>query len=106
VVVSDLRYSARSLVEAERERRRPRPEPVRRRVDVYSYARSAVRDRSLSRMAAHEERRARQRLRVRLGVARRSADRPGRSGPVLRGDFGNSTDIGPVRHRHSAVWHF
>ncbi|MFE0457931.1 hypothetical protein ACFW1A_01560 [Kitasatospora sp. NPDC058965] len=98
----DLRYSTWSLAEAAQERRRPQPRAVRRRVNVYSCARSVVRDRSVSRLAGREERRARQRLRTELGVVQRqlNARTDGRSS-LARTDF---PGIVPARHRHSALW--
>ncbi|WP_083975589.1 hypothetical protein [Kitasatospora mediocidica] len=102
MAVVDLRYSTRSLTEAAKERRRPQPRAIRRRVDVYSYARSIVRDRSVSRLACDEERRARQRLRTDLGLVRQQLNARTDGRPAIaRTDI---PDIIPARHRHSALW--
>ncbi|MER8045391.1 hypothetical protein [Streptomyces sp. NPDC094032] len=62
---------------------------------VYSFPRHS-RDRSVARMAAVEERRARQRLRARLGVVVRLANSP--AGEV------DAVDVPPARHRRAALW--
>ncbi|WP_329571280.1 hypothetical protein [Kitasatospora sp. NBC_01266] len=101
MVLVDLRYSTRNLTEAAKERRRPQPGAVRRRVDAYSYARSIVRDRSVSRLAWDEERRTRQRLRAELGLVQRQLNARTDGRPAIaRTDI---PDIVPARHRHSAL---
>ncbi|MFB9435066.1 hypothetical protein [Streptomyces showdoensis] len=52
-------------------------------------------------MAAVEERRARQRLRARLGVVIRLVDSPaGRLAP----EAADTVDVPPARHRRAALW--
>ncbi|KKZ71249.1 hypothetical protein VO63_24420 [Streptomyces showdoensis] len=76
------------------------PTPVRRSVAVYSFPRHN-RDRTVARMAAVEERRARQRLRARLGVVIRLVDSPaGRLAP----EAADTVDVPPARHRRAALW--
>ncbi|MEU7015643.1 hypothetical protein AB4225_32485 [Streptomyces sp. 2RAF24] len=73
---------------------------TRRSVAVYSFPRHN-RDRSVARMAAQAERRARQRLRARLGVVVRLVG--SRTG-ALAVDAADAVDIPPARHRHAALW--
>ncbi|MFJ4872686.1 hypothetical protein [Streptomyces sp. NPDC088757] len=100
VVLHDLRYGAGDLAEAVREFRRPRPRLVRRTVAVHSFPRHQW-DRTVAHRAAEEERRARQRLRERVGTVLRLANAPG---GVLDLDAAESVDVPPARHRHSGVW--
>ncbi|MFD5769958.1 hypothetical protein ACFWIN_29660 [Streptomyces sp. NPDC127049] len=103
VVLYDLRYSARTLADAERAGRHPRPVRVRRHVRVYRLPRYQH-DASVAHGAARLERRARQALRARLTTARRLADAPGpRPGPLGPG-AADIVDIPPALHRHSALW--
>ncbi|NRQ40043.1 hypothetical protein HII36_50705 [Nonomuraea sp. NN258] len=95
----DLRYSAACL---RRFGDRPRPELVRRRVAVYDWARADRRDRWVARRAAVEERRARQRLRLRLEAIRRTANTVDTS--AMPPDAGDDFDVTPARHRRNAVW--
>ncbi len=62
VRIVDLRYSAACLRQARRAGHRPRPMSLRHKVDVYSWARADLRDRSVAHWARTEERQARQRL--------------------------------------------
>ncbi|MFI8435903.1 hypothetical protein ACIGJO_19545 [Streptomyces sp. NPDC079020] len=99
-VVHDLRYSTRSLTEAADECRRPRPRAVRRRVQVYSFPRHN-RDAGVGRWSAQEERRARQRLRSRVGRLRRLIDAgPGGGVDAQAADL---VEIPPANHRHSSL---
>jgi hypothetical protein len=98
----DLRYSAACLAQAGREGRRPRPQRRRHSVRVYSYARYAVRSRSVSREAAQDERRARQALRTRLGALHRQLAVLGCGKEGARAAV--DVDVVPARHRHNAVW--
>ncbi|GAA1312541.1 hypothetical protein GCM10009647_037590 [Streptomyces sanglieri] len=100
VVLSDLRYSARSLAEAAAEARRPWPQSVRRRVDVYCFPRHN-RDRGVSRASALAERRARQRLRARKGAIRRLVNTPAGE---LALEAVDAIDVPPPNHRHSELW--
>lgn len=100
LVLHDLRFCARSLAEASRESRRPRPRPVRRVVDIYSFPRHN-RDAPLAEASTGEERRARQRLRSRVGTILRFANSPSAQ---LDFDAVDSVDIPPARHRHSTIW--
>ncbi|MGW5849079.1 hypothetical protein ACWFQ8_14195 [Streptomyces sp. NPDC055254] len=99
VDLHDLRYSAGSLAEAARDRRRPHPRPVRRTVDVYSYPRHRG-DRFVSAWSTVEERRARQRLRRRVGVVLGLVNSAG--GLAL--DAADDVDVPPARHRRGALW--
>lgn len=76
------------------------PTLVRRSVAVYSFPRHN-RDRSVARMAAAEERRARQRLRARAGVIVRLVNAPG--GRLAVG-AAETVDVPPARHRRGALW--
>ncbi|MFD3541601.1 hypothetical protein ACFWUQ_19190 [Streptomyces sp. NPDC058662] len=100
VELRDLRYSARELAEATRGSRRPRPRLVRRAVDVYAYPRLRH-DRSVSFCASVEERRARQRLRRRLGVLVGLVNGPAGG---LDLDAADAVDVAPARHRRGALW--
>lgn len=102
VVLVDLRYSAACLAQAGREGCRPRPRRRRHSVRVYSYARYAVRSRSVSREAAQDERRARQALRTGLGALHRQLAVLGCGEEVARAAV--DLDVVPARHRHNAVW--
>ncbi|MEV8365898.1 hypothetical protein [Streptomyces niveus] len=88
----DLRYSAR----------RPVPQAVRRSVDVLSWARADTHDRSVSVVAALDERRDRQRLRGQLTALRRLVDTPGPG--VLALAEADAVDVLPARHRRCALW--
>ncbi|GHB39105.1 hypothetical protein GCM10010347_05720 [Streptomyces cirratus] len=101
VLVHDLRYSARCRAEAARGRHRPRPQATRRHTAIRHFPR-VRRDRSVSRWAAQEERRARQRLRADARTLLRLTH-PGRDGQLdLRP--AEETDIRPARHRRAALW--
>ncbi|MEU0897750.1 hypothetical protein [Streptomyces massasporeus] len=99
VVLHDLRYSARNFTDATRESRKPRPHRIRRSVDVYSFARYR-RDASVARWSAVEERRARQRLRTRVGILLRLVN----TADELALDAANTVDIPPARHRRGSLW--
>ncbi|MET4925931.1 hypothetical protein P3L51_26875 [Streptomyces sp. PSRA5] len=98
----DLRYSARALAAAARASRRPVPEAVRRDVEVRSWARADIHDRSVSIGAAFGERRDRQRLRAQVTAVRRLVDAPG--GGVLALATADAVDVLPARHRRCALW--
>ncbi|MCG5219336.1 hypothetical protein [Streptosporangium sp. KLBMP 9127] len=102
VKIVDLRYSAACLREAQRAGDRPRPIPVHRKVDVYSWARADPRDRSVSQWARHQERQARQRLRLTLEAIRRSV------GATIDGrlavEAADDLEVHPARHRRDAIW--
>ncbi|MFF5976580.1 hypothetical protein ACFY7C_34260 [Streptomyces sp. NPDC012769] len=100
LLLHDLRYDAACLDAALREGRRPVPRAVRRRVEVYAFPRHN-RDRSLPAWATREERRARRRLRGRVGVLLRLLHSP--TGP-LRPYAAGTVDIPPARHRRGALW--
>ncbi|WP_043614614.1 hypothetical protein [Nonomuraea candida] len=102
MTVVDLRYSAASLRQARRAGHRPRPQLLRHKVEVYSWARSDPRDRSVSEWADIEERRARQRLRLRLGAVRRTVNAP-TDGPRAAEAI-DDLDVLPARHRRNAIW--
>ncbi|MDJ0383890.1 hypothetical protein [Streptomyces sp. G-G2] len=89
--VDDLRFSARLCAEARRAGHRVRPEAVRRRAVVRRLPR-LLRDPSVGRWAAQEERRARARLRTAVRAAVRDAG-PGAPDP----------DVLPARHRRGAL---
>ncbi|MEV6036462.1 hypothetical protein AB0L65_35275 [Nonomuraea sp. NPDC052116] len=95
MTIVDLRYSAACLREAERAGHRARPALVRRRVDVYSWARADRRDRSVAEWAKVEERRARQRLRLRLEAIRQRANAT---------EAVDDLEVRPARHRRNAIW--
>ncbi|MGW5424852.1 hypothetical protein [Streptomyces sp. NPDC003943] len=99
VVIRDLRYDARGLTVAAREGRRPVPRAVRRVVEVYSFPRHQQ-DPSVARWAAAEERRARQRLRARLGAVVRLVNSVG----GLAVEAADVVDVPPARHRRGALW--
>ncbi|MCK8677837.1 hypothetical protein [Streptomyces lichenis] len=99
VVVHDLRYSARELADAVRESRRPRPRAIRRQVDFRSFPRH-THDPSVARWSAQEERRARQRLRSRLGASLRLVNSP----TGLARHAAETVDIPPTRHRRGSLW--
>ncbi|GAA4942967.1 hypothetical protein HD597_001019 [Nonomuraea thailandensis] len=77
---------------------------LRRKVDVYSWARSNPRDRSVSEWAEIEERRARQSLRLRLEAIRRRANATadGSSASEAIDDL----EVHPARHRRNAIWQY
>lgn len=95
----DLRYSAAVLTDAARDGRRPRPRVVRRRVAVRTWARD-IRDTSVARWTAEQERRARQELRRRVRLVRALVNRP--AGP-LDPDAAEAVEVPPTRHRHHAL---
>ncbi|WP_254711555.1 hypothetical protein [Streptomyces sp. TRM64462] len=99
-VLHDLRFSAAALADAARDGRRARPQGVRRRVTVRHRAR-AMRDPSVARWAAEQERSARQRLRGQLRPLRALVDQP--AGP-LDLDAADAVDVLPARHRRLALW--
>ncbi|MER5730052.1 hypothetical protein ABT084_17210 [Streptomyces sp. NPDC002138] len=118
ITLHDLRFSARLRAEAERAGRRVRPRPVRRRVVVRHLPR-LLRDSSVARAAAQEERRARARLRTAARTAVRTARTPGpHADPTADPDIAPGTDphpgpdtgpdtepdILPARHRRAALW--
>ncbi|MGW1018102.1 hypothetical protein [Streptomyces niveus] len=94
-----LRYSARAVADTAR---RPAPQAVRRSVDVFSWARADTHDRSVSVVAALDERRDRQRLRGQLTALRRLVDTPGPG--VLALAAADAVDVLPARHRRRALW--
>ncbi|MEV8334170.1 hypothetical protein [Streptomyces niveus] len=94
----DLRYSARVVADTAR---RPVPQAVRRSVDVRSRARADTHDRSVSVVAALDERRDRQRLRGQLTALRRLVDTPGPG--VLALAEADAVDVLPARHRRCAL---
>ncbi|MFE3071934.1 hypothetical protein [Streptomyces sp. NPDC059247] len=100
VVLHGLRYDASGSREAVREGRRQRPRAVRRAVEVHAFPRYQ-RDRTVTREAGVEERRARQRLRHRTGVLRRLVDGPGAR---LDLDAAETADVPEARHRRGALW--
>ncbi|MCX4866883.1 MULTISPECIES: hypothetical protein [unclassified Streptomyces] len=100
VVLSDLRYGARSLTEAAAETWRPWRQSVRRRVDACCSPRRN-RDRGASRASALAERRARQRLRARKGAIRRRVNTPAGE---LALEAMDAIDVPPPNHRHSELW--
>ncbi|WP_234363769.1 MULTISPECIES: hypothetical protein [unclassified Streptomyces] len=100
VVLYDLRYDAGDLAEAAREARRPRPRPVRRAVAVHSLPRHRW-DKTVAHRAAEQERRARQRLRERVGTVLRLVNTPDGALDLAAAE---SVDVPPARHRHSGVW--
>ncbi|MFC8264950.1 hypothetical protein ACFUIZ_04365 [Streptomyces cinereoruber] len=100
VVLYDLRYGAGDLAEAVRASRRPHPRPIRRAVAVYSLPRHHW-DKTVAHWAAEQERRARQRLRERVGRVLRLVNTPD---GVLDLAAAESVDVPPARHRHSGVW--
>ncbi|MFJ9429451.1 hypothetical protein ACIRQY_07275 [Streptomyces sp. NPDC101490] len=100
VVLHGLRYDASGAREAAREGRRQRPRAVRRAVEVYAFPRYRG-DRTVTREAGVEERRARQRLRRRVGVLRRLVDGPGGR---LDLDAAGAADVPEARHRRGALW--
>ncbi|MGA4992837.1 hypothetical protein ACWCOT_44520 [Nonomuraea bangladeshensis] len=102
VTIVDLRYSAACLRQAQRTGHRPRPTPLRRQVVVYSWARSDPRDRSVSEWAHIEERRARQRLRLRLEAIRRRINAT--TGGPLAVEAIDDLEVHPARHRRNAIW--
>ncbi|MFI7226083.1 hypothetical protein ACIBO5_22935 [Nonomuraea angiospora] len=95
MTIVDLRYSAACLREAHRAGHRARPTPVRRRVDVYSWARADRRDRWVAQWAKIEERRARRRLRLRLEAIRQRAN---------AAEAVDDLEVHPARHRRNALW--
>lgn len=100
VVLHDRRYSVRDVTEATQKSRRPTPSTIRRTVDVYSLPRYRQ-DRSVALAAATEERRARQRLRARVGLLLRLVNSPA---DALVHDAADAVDVPPARHRRSALW--
>ncbi|MEU8761921.1 hypothetical protein [Streptomyces sp. NPDC048659] len=89
LVLYDLRHGGGSA-----------PRAVRRSVAVYAFARHN-RDRALGREATVAERRARQRLRARLGTVVRLVDSPaGRLSP----EAADAVDVPPARHRRGVLW--
>ncbi|MFF4320177.1 hypothetical protein [Streptomyces sp. NPDC001568] len=115
VVLHDLRFSARSLADAERESTRPRPVRVRRRVEVHSFPRHN-RDASVALASNIEERRARQLLRARVGAFLALLHPAGRAPEAaVRGADAEAgvaaladavdVDVPPARHRHGSLWH-
>ncbi|MBE1582497.1 hypothetical protein ACFPOI_25450 [Nonomuraea angiospora] len=95
MTIVDLRYSAACLREAHRAGHRARPTPVRRRIDVYSWARADRRDRWVAQWAMIEERRARRRLRLRLEAIRQRAN---------AAEAVDDLEVHPARHRRNALW--
>ncbi|MFJ7203203.1 hypothetical protein ACIQWR_06685 [Streptomyces sp. NPDC098789] len=89
VTLYDLRFSARLRAEAERAGRRVRPAHGRHRSATRRLPR-LLRDPSVARWAAQDERRARARLRTALRAAVRTA---GAGDP----------DVQPARHRRGAL---
>ncbi|GAA2216571.1 hypothetical protein GCM10009850_120410 [Nonomuraea monospora] len=102
VTIVDLRYSAACLRQARRTGQRPRPKLLRRKVDVYSRARSDPRDQSVSEQAGIEERQARQRLRLRLDAIRRRINAT--TGGLLQAETSDDLEVHPARHRRNAIW--
>ncbi|THA54298.1 hypothetical protein E6R62_16595 [Streptomyces sp. A1136] len=101
MLVRDLRYTARCRAEAALGGHRPHPRAVRRRAVIRHFPRVG-RDRSVSRWAAREERRARQRLRADARTLLRLTD-GGRGARLdLRG--AEEAEIRPARHRRAALW--
>ncbi|MER6346050.1 hypothetical protein ACWC10_22765 [Streptomyces sp. NPDC001595] len=100
MVLHDLRYSARVLADAAREARRPRPRRIRREVNVRTFARRQ-RDPSVAEWSALEERRARQRLRSRLGTLLKLV---ASTADGLALDAVDRVDVPPARHRRSSLW--
>ncbi|MEV4020422.1 hypothetical protein AB0J35_59085 [Nonomuraea angiospora] len=95
MTIVDLRYSAACLREAQGAGRRARPTTVRRRIDVYSWARADRRDRSVAQWAKIEERQARRRLRLQLEAIRQRA----RAAEAV-----DDLEVHPARHRRNAIW--
>ncbi|MFB7358322.1 hypothetical protein [Streptomyces gardneri] len=89
VVLYDLRYGSPGP-----------PRLIRRAVNVYSLPRHHQ-DRTVAHWATQEERRARQRLRSRVGVLLRLVNSPA---GALDLEAADAVDIPPARHRHSGVW--
>ncbi|MFI8810003.1 MULTISPECIES: hypothetical protein [unclassified Streptomyces] len=103
MVVRDLRYSRRSLTEAVKESRRPRPSAVRREVRVYRFPRHN-RDGGVARWSAHEERRARQRLRTQVGRLRGLMNADADAGGGIGVEAAETVEIPPANHRHGSLW--
>ncbi|MGA5220886.1 hypothetical protein ACPCAE_33120 [Streptomyces cinereoruber] len=99
-MLHDLRYGAGDLAEAVRASRRPHPRPVRRAVAVYSLPRHHW-DKTVAHWAAEQERRARQRLRERVGRVLRLVNTPDGTLDLAAAE---AVDVPPARHRHSGVW--
>ncbi|MFE4593726.1 hypothetical protein [Streptomyces laurentii] len=97
VVLYDLRFEAGGRAAAGREGRRAVPRRVRRAVAVFAFPRYQ-RDASVGRWAAVEERRARQRLRARVGTVIKLVN----SAPAI--EAADAVDIPPARHRRGALW--
>jgi hypothetical protein len=104
VTIVDLRYSAACLRQAGRAGHRPRPIYLRRRVDVYSWARSDPRDQSVSEWADIEERQARQRLRLRLEAIRQRVNATTDGPPAVEAI--DDLEVHPARHRRNAIWQY
>lgn len=97
VVLYDLRYSALAAAPTAG---KPAPRLIRRTVNVYRLPRHHQ-DRTVAHWAEQEERRARQRLRGRVGTLLRLVNSP--TG-TLDLDAADTVDVPPTRHRHSGVW--
>ncbi|TYB56229.1 hypothetical protein FXF51_44250 [Nonomuraea sp. PA05] len=104
MTMADLRYSAACLRQARRAGHRPLPMSLRRKVDVYSWARADPRDQSVSEWADIEERQARQRLRLRLEAIRRRINAT-TDGP-LAVEAIDDLEVHPARHRRNAIWQY
>ena len=104
VTLVDLRYSAACLRQARRAGHRPLPTSLRRKVDVYSRARAAPRDQSVSEWAGIEERQARQRLRLRLEAIRQRVNAT-TDGPLAVDAF-DDLEVHPARHRRNVIWQY
>ncbi|MFI0422316.1 hypothetical protein [Spongiactinospora sp. 9N601] len=102
VTIVDLRYSAACLQQARQTGHRPRPMSLRHKVDVYSWARSDPRDQSVSEWADIEERRARQRLRLRLEAIRQRVNATTDGSRAVEAI--DDLEVHPARHRRNAIW--
>ncbi|MYW00007.1 hypothetical protein GT354_17285 [Streptomyces sp. SID3343] len=97
MILYDLRYSDRVLLDAARAGRRPQPRHVR----VYSFERCLARNSSIAQSATLDERRARQRLRALTHALRARVDT--RAGAALDLEAADSVDVPPARHRHDQL---
>ncbi|WHT17848.1 hypothetical protein N8J89_32730 [Crossiella sp. CA-258035] len=101
VVLTDLRYSAAILAEAQNQGRRPRPVAHRRAVVIHSFPRAYNGNREIARLARISERRSRRVLRRALGTVLREVNAGGR----LHADKLSTVDVTVAPHRHGARWH-
>ncbi|WP_055602132.1 hypothetical protein [Streptomyces aureus] len=96
----DLRHGGACRAATCSGRERPHPRAIRRTVVFHRWPRFN-RDAGVARAAAHEERRARQRLRLRVGRVLSVVNAPD---GTIDLDAADTVDIPPARHRHSELW--